>query len=341
MKHENCNKTRWMHTDYHTGLVSVIVPTYNRSSLLIKTLKSVLDQAYRPIEVIIIDDGSTDDTRNVVEVWKSKNEVISNFLIKYIYQENSGAPIARNLGLINSNGEFIFFLDSDDYLHPNLFDTHVFLLEHNKDYSKIACQYINFYNDIDLEHKLSLSLCNKHDPEPIEPNLCKDWRFYPGHSCDGIYRRKLVAENGPWKNLPVLQDREYTLRLYFAGIPQLSIQWPPVFVRSSGSDRLTIIQSDIRGATRLHQAALEIYDLCVKAEDKCSNADWDALARLFQNISRKGLVSKNSELALSAFIMSKKCARSLKIKCRSWLLGIVSKLFFIYTKIRKAGNNGG
>lgn len=88
------------------GLVSVIIPTYNRAGFLEEALKSVLNQTYSNLEIIVVDDGSTDNTKEVLKPFKDK--------IKYFYQENKGPAAAKNTGLKSANGEYIAFLDSDD-----------------------------------------------------------------------------------------------------------------------------------------------------------------------------------------------------------------------------------
>jgi len=92
-------------------LVSVIIPTYNRAGLILKAIRSVLCQDYTDFELLICDDGSTDNTEDVVRSVKDKR-------IKYLRQENKGCAAARNLGLKNSNGWLIAHLDSDDYWLP-------------------------------------------------------------------------------------------------------------------------------------------------------------------------------------------------------------------------------
>ncbi|HKK53946.1 MAG TPA: glycosyltransferase family A protein [Patescibacteria group bacterium] len=90
--------------------ISVIIPTYNRANFLPRAIKSVLNQTFKDFELIIVDDGSTDNTK----------EVINNYLknddrIKYIYQQNSGGPPKpKNTGIKIAKGEYIAFLDSDD-----------------------------------------------------------------------------------------------------------------------------------------------------------------------------------------------------------------------------------
>ena len=106
---------RWMSAEFVPGLVSVVLPTYNRHLLVQRGLNSIKQQSYRPIEVLVIDDGSTDATKDVVAEWAGRNTE-ECLAVHYFRQTNSGAPAARNLGLIESQGEFIQFLDSDDVL---------------------------------------------------------------------------------------------------------------------------------------------------------------------------------------------------------------------------------
>lgn len=104
-------------TEMTQNLISVIVPTFNRADLILKPLESVYNQTYRPIELVVVDDGSADRTKEVIQNWKSENES-EDFIIKYIFQNNSGAPAARNNGVRNSTGRYLQFLDSDDELLP-------------------------------------------------------------------------------------------------------------------------------------------------------------------------------------------------------------------------------
>jgi len=90
--------------------VSVIVPVYNGVKFIAEAIESICAQNYHPLEIIIVDDGSTDDTSNIVQSYKN---------IRYIYQPNQGVAAARNTGIKNSSGELIAFLDADDCWTPN------------------------------------------------------------------------------------------------------------------------------------------------------------------------------------------------------------------------------
>jgi hypothetical protein len=92
------------------GLVSVVIPTYNRAHLIGAAIESALDQTYEPIEIVVADDGSTDGTADAVAAYGSR--------VHYHRQANAGVSAARNLGLRHARGEFIAFLDSDDRWHP-------------------------------------------------------------------------------------------------------------------------------------------------------------------------------------------------------------------------------
>jgi Glycosyl transferase family 2 len=97
--------------------ISVLIPTYNRSRLLVRTLDSVLAQTYPYWNIVIVDDGSTDDTRSAVESYRKQHSLDDTKCI-YIYQKNQGKSAALNRGLESVHSEWIAFLDSDDVWLP-------------------------------------------------------------------------------------------------------------------------------------------------------------------------------------------------------------------------------
>jgi len=103
-------------------LVSAIISVYNGEHYLAKAIESAFAQTYRPIEVIVVDDGSTDKSADIARSYKG---------IQYIYQSNQGVAVARNAGLNAAQGEFIAFLDADDIWVPNKLRIQVeYLFEH-------------------------------------------------------------------------------------------------------------------------------------------------------------------------------------------------------------------
>ena len=106
--------------------VSVVIPAYNAADLTVKTVESVLEQTYANIEVIVVDDGSTDNTGERLQPYAGR--------IKYIYKENGGACSARNLGIRMAEGDYIGFLDCDDIYLPGKIERSVDYLERRPDF---------------------------------------------------------------------------------------------------------------------------------------------------------------------------------------------------------------
>jgi len=118
--------------------VSVIIPTHNRASLVIEAIDSVIRQDIENcwIEIIVIDDGSTDNTKDVLKIYDDK--------IRYIYQENQGAGVARNRGIEEARGEWISFLDSDDRWLPHKLSLQFRVLEKFPHYKIIHSNFYTF-----------------------------------------------------------------------------------------------------------------------------------------------------------------------------------------------------
>ncbi len=100
------------------NLVSIIIPAYNRQAYIAECLDSVLAQSYTQLEIIVIDDGSTDDTLEIARDYAKKDS-----RIKLLVGTHQGVSAARNLGLDTAEGEYVFFLDTDDIIYPKLLET--------------------------------------------------------------------------------------------------------------------------------------------------------------------------------------------------------------------------
>ena len=117
--------------------VSVIVPVYNVEKYLEKCLKSLVDQTLQEIEIIVVDDGSQDDSKNIIDKYIKKYPD----KVKYLYKENGGLSSARNFGIPYANGEYIAFLDSDDYVEPTMYEE-MYKLAKKDDADMVECDFI-------------------------------------------------------------------------------------------------------------------------------------------------------------------------------------------------------
>ncbi len=129
-----------------TPLVSVIIPAFNVGSYVAETLNSVLDQSHATREIIVVDDGSTDDTPQRVEAYRPA--------IRYIRQANAGDGAARNTGLAVASGDYIAFLDADDLWVPQTLEVQLGVAARQPESGLIACDGVMFDGDTILSDRL-------------------------------------------------------------------------------------------------------------------------------------------------------------------------------------------
>jgi len=123
-------------------LVSVIIPTANRAGYLREAMESVFAQSHRPIELIVVDDGSTDATCETIRAFSACHAGDREFSCQYLQQHRRGPLVARNKAIEGSHGRFIQFLDDDDTLHPEKLATQVGVLGSEPDVDAVVCQTV-------------------------------------------------------------------------------------------------------------------------------------------------------------------------------------------------------
>ena len=129
--------------------VSIIVPIYNAQKTIARCIESILNQDYTDFELLLIDDGSKDDSGNICDFYAGQDE-----RVRVIHKENGGVSVARNLALEEAEGEYLQFLDADDWITPNATRLLVESMEQNQCDMAIA----DFYRVIGerLSHKGSI-----------------------------------------------------------------------------------------------------------------------------------------------------------------------------------------
>lgn len=186
------------------GLVSTIIPVYNRPVQLREAVESVLHQDYRPIEIIIVDDGSTDDTFAVAQALAELHPDI----IRVATQANAGPGMAREHGRQVAQGEFIQYLDSDDILLPGKFSAQVAALCVDSDAD--VAYGVTYFRDSDG------TLFN----EPHKDTGKKISTMFPAflvsrwwETATPLYRSNVCDAAGPWTDLSLEEDWEYDCRI--------------------------------------------------------------------------------------------------------------------------------
>lgn len=180
------------------ALVSVIIPCYNHARFLAESVDSVKQQTYTNVEIIVVDDGSTDDTKMISESLPG---------IRYIYQANQGLSSARNTGFQNSEGDYVVFLDADDYLYPDAIRINLEYLQQNPSWA-----FVSGWHDKVDEWKY---LVEKDELSVIEDNHYIHFLQgnYIGMHAAVMYTRQVLNEFKFDTSLKACEDYDLYLRI--------------------------------------------------------------------------------------------------------------------------------
>ena len=186
-------------------LVSVIIPAYNIEDYIGRCLDSVISQTYKNLEIIVVDDGSGDRTAKILDDYKEKD-----CRIKVIHKKNSGVSSARNKGLDIASGDYIGFVDGDDLVDVNLYETLVKLIEEGADIAHCGYQMV-FPNRVDYYYNTGKKkiqttkegLKDLLSGEMIEPALYNK-----------LYRKELFNNIRLNENLKINEDLEINYKLF-------------------------------------------------------------------------------------------------------------------------------
>jgi len=213
-----------------TGTLSVIIPVYNRAAMVGETIQNMLNQSLKPLEIIVVDDGSTDDSASVAESFGG--------IVRVIRQANQGPGAARNAGLKAAKGEFIQFMDSDDLASLNKFELQVEALQRSgADFA--YCPWMRcriYWRFIWFDKKLLQSLAVPPSRSMLE------W-FASGWSLvfqNCLFRRSILDKAGAYRtDLICCEDSEYFIRILLAGAEPVFTPSCMIFYREHELHKLT------------------------------------------------------------------------------------------------------
>lgn len=193
-----------------SGVVSIVIPIYNVEKYLERCLLSVVNQTYKNIEIILVDDGSTDNCYEICEKWKRKDN-----RIKVIHKENEGLGMARNTGIENATGEYICFFDSDDYVDIEIIEkTYTSAINNQADI--VIFGYLNISKDGNIKNRIIPYIdkqlyINQEVVEYILPNIIApdprtgEKTYLWTSSCACLYSMNMI-KNASWK---FVSERQY------------------------------------------------------------------------------------------------------------------------------------
>lgn len=211
-------------------MVSMIVPVYNVQDYLVECLDSICKQDYEDIEILVVDDGSTDESGKICDLYAEKD-----VRVKVIHQENRGLSGARNVGLASASGKYVMFIDSDDYVAPNYVSYMVEIMESNNNADMGICC---FYNTVKQRNGNYLPQLCISKPEQfimsgqdIIPKRFGALKVYYVHVGNKIYRRELF-DNLCFPEGRTCEDAWISLDLYSRCRKVLCVDKPLYFYRN-------------------------------------------------------------------------------------------------------------
>jgi len=194
---------------------SIIIVTYNRAELIADAIQSALDQTIDDFELLIIDDGSTDNTKEVVASFDSSK-------IKYVYKNHSGIPDSRNRGIKEARGEFIVWLDSDDMLMPNILELELEVVENDPAVGVVYVDH-HFMNSV----KEIVYHCYDLRPDSREDLISRSIFNSPIRNLGAMVRKSLFEQAGYYDvSLKKAEDHDFWLR----AIKHTQFKHLPVFL---------------------------------------------------------------------------------------------------------------
>jgi glycosyltransferase involved in cell wall biosynthesis len=214
-------------------MVSAIIPVFNRAEMLREAVCSVLAQSYRPIEILIVDDGSTDDTWGAAQALAAEQPD----LIRALRQRNGGPGLARNLALSQATGEFVQYLDSDDLLEPTKFELQVTALRRNPE-AGVAyglTRRVNLNTGISQAWARTAASITDIFPSFL---MKRGW-----DTNSPLWRRSVCEAIGPWGDFRCMEDWEHDLRAGLIGVKSVQVKEHVATVRDHAGDRASGMKS--------------------------------------------------------------------------------------------------
>lgn len=214
-------------------LVSVVIPTFNRAGYLKECLESLKKQTYRPLEIIVVDDASTDNTESMVAKWSREVQERNNFTVVYYkLPRNMGFAQAQTIGYILAKGDFIANHDSDDISHPDRIQRQVQFLQYDQEYSLVGTDYEVFSTDFNQRKKSHLVR--------YDNSIVKCYR--EGHHCvcfgSLLFRRSVIEKIGGLTTfMEGAEDYEFVARAIVQGFNVQNLRSVLYYYRQHESQR--------------------------------------------------------------------------------------------------------
>lgn len=274
--------------------VSVLIPTFNNKKFLAKTLESVLSQTFRNFEIIVVDDGSSDQTDILIKKFQGDYPNI----IKYIYQNNQGVSIARNTAISNSKGEYVAWLDSDDIWEKNYLEISIKTIENIPD---VALVHTNI---IRINEKDEVIEIPQREKKYLSGQIFEHLFLRKAHiACSTVLMKRICFENvglfDPYLTRLGCEDRDMWLRI--------SQKYQIFYIDQPLTRYRVHLNSMSQNKSRMLTARLYIIDKFSNIHSRTFNLKNRALSKVYRDLGDEELNFRNYKLAISYYSTSLSC----------------------------------
>lgn len=270
-------------------LFSVIVPVYNREHTLREAIDSVFEQTYRPIEIVIVDDGSTDATQQVISSLM-QDAIKRDVAIKSFRTENNGAGAARNFGIKHAQGKYIQFLDSDDLLHPERLELVArCFTDDGADFVHTGfASFTGNINNVSYNHY-------GRETESIYSQALIGVMW--ANTLRGAFTAELISKTGPWREeMRCFEDYEFVIRALRCAQKPAVLRKVLAYARREGDFRVSDQSRTKIGRQMRIKCEKQVARLATDKVNEVSNADLAAFsARLLALAVRSRCSGWNDE----------------------------------------------
>lgn len=312
-------------------LFSIIIAVYNKQEYIAETIESIVGQSYENYELILIDDGSSDDSYKICCDYAKNNNKI-----KVLHHENQGVSITRNQGLKAAKGEYIFFVDADDLLAANALQELEIILKKEENPDVIMFGMTESYKD-GTKCVLCPKFCGKYD----RYGFLKDFhqrnkKGVYGYVANKVFRRKIAIENNIefCKKYKLSEDFYFFLQIYNESNYFVVVD-----------DQFYIYQKDIENALTNYKRinymhVIEIYDFCQRVLKQCGHEEevpyiFEIIShQIFYMIQDMVLDLKNADINQINQIMQNEHIRNEIIICKDSILESVCLVLVKTKKLR-------
>lgn len=307
-------------------MLSVIIPVYNVEKYIYECIKSVVEQSIKEIEIIVVDDGSQDNSIKIVEKFIDKR-------IKILKKDNGGLSSARNEGLKVATGEYVIFVDSDDYLKDNTVLEEMYRIAKESKSDIVVGNYVKKYDEKEEINKVDKTIYHFHTIsgiEFLEESLYK--KCYSATVWKNLFKTQFLIDNKLWFKEGIYHEDELFTPITFSKAKRVSIYPKEIYVYRQR-------QGSIMNSAIMDKRISDTFIICTNLLKYFSDFDGKIKFCIYQYIAEMILSYsyKNRLKSIPKYIKREllKVNYDIRFRFRIILLNINHDLYYLFEKFRE------